>query len=293
MPARTMHDPFPFIRYVERHETLPSTNDRALELARNPTIPLPALIVAQQQTAGRGCGTKAWWSEQGALTFSVVLDAMRPLGKWKLGKWTWPLAQNTLSKLSLATAVAVSDVLAELAPSVPWGIKWPNDVVVDDGPKLLKIAGILIEMPASIPSGRHRIVVGIGININNSLANAPKDVQQRGISLCDIGISHCHPDHLPCKLVDSPLIERRNYPLDDVLQRCLIALERYVSLLIENDDRLVKAWQTRCLLSGRSILVEHGNQRHAGRCLAIDHDGALLLDMDGQIVRFLSGSVIV
>jgi hypothetical protein len=66
-----------FIRHVELHESLDSTNNRALELARDERAELPALVVARRQTAGRGRGERTWWAAEGALTFSVFLEPSR------------------------------------------------------------------------------------------------------------------------------------------------------------------------------------------------------------------------
>ena len=95
-----------FVRHVEIHDTLGSTNDRAAELARDADIELPALVAARHQTAGRGRGKNTWWSADGALTFSVLLEPAA-LG---ISTANWP-------QLSLATAVAVCDALSsELNP---------------------------------------------------------------------------------------------------------------------------------------------------------------------------------
>src|SRR4051794_30035368 len=90
-----------FIRHVEMHESLGSTNDRAIELARDAKIELPALVVARVQTAGRGRGKNVWWSADGALTFSVLLNP----GDLGISTANWP-------QLSLATAVAVCDAIS-------------------------------------------------------------------------------------------------------------------------------------------------------------------------------------
>jgi len=84
-----------FIRHVEIHETLGSTNDRAAELARDADIELPALVAARHQTAGRGRGSNTWWSDDGALTFSIILDPTA----FGISAAKWP-------QLSLTTAVA-------------------------------------------------------------------------------------------------------------------------------------------------------------------------------------------
>src|SRR5262245_49877980 len=63
-----------FVRHVEIHDTIDSTNNRASELAGDPRLELPALVVARHQTAGRGRGKNKWWSADGALTFSLLIE---------------------------------------------------------------------------------------------------------------------------------------------------------------------------------------------------------------------------
>src|SRR3990172_11878277 len=91
-----------FVRHVELHDSLPSTNDRAIELAASTELQTPALVAARVQTAGRGRGSNTWWSADGALTFSLILDT----AGWGLTHPDWP-------RVSLTTAVAVCDALAK------------------------------------------------------------------------------------------------------------------------------------------------------------------------------------
>lgn len=116
----------------------------------------PTLLVAEQQTAGRGRLGRGWHSQVGdSLTFSLAL----------------PLAPADWSGLSLAVGVSVVDSLhADLQ------LKWPNDVWLHGR----KLAGILIET-ASV--GDQRVaVVGIGINIapraGDGLSTAPAWLQE-------------------------------------------------------------------------------------------------------------------
>ena len=171
-----------FVRHVEIHDTLGSTNDRAAELARDPHIELPALVVARRQTAGRGRGKNTWWSADGALTFSVLLDPAA-LG---ISTANWP-------QLSLATAVAVCDALGadELSirsePARPdtAGSRTPSShaptarVSASNGPTTScstarKVCGILIESPGGAAPAKDRLIIGIGINVNNSWHSAPR-----------------------------------------------------------------------------------------------------------------------
>ncbi len=65
------------LRTVEHFVDLGSTNDRARRLLAIDGIELPALVVTDHQTAGRGRGPNSWWATRGALTFSLIIR--RPL----------------------------------------------------------------------------------------------------------------------------------------------------------------------------------------------------------------------
>src|SRR5579872_3118267 len=115
-----------FIRAVEWHNVISSTSDRGMELARSPDLVTPMLILAGEQTAGRGRGSNRWWSDRGALTFSVVIDPHGDLvhrGAAALEPDRWP-------RLALAAGVALCDVLQVAIPQIPCGVKWPNDVLL-------------------------------------------------------------------------------------------------------------------------------------------------------------------
>jgi BirA family biotin operon repressor/biotin-[acetyl-CoA-carboxylase] ligase len=148
---------------VEVLPTCPSTNSALLERAR--TVPgrrsadaMPCLLVAEDQTVGRGRMGRPWKSRPGAsLTFSLSV----------------PVAAADWSGLSLAVGVALAEALQSLLPAsersmrtgaVPEarnrvGLKWPNDLWLDDR----KLGGILIE---SVAAGNQRLaVIGCGLNV--------------------------------------------------------------------------------------------------------------------------------
>jgi len=150
---------------VEVVAAIGSTNTELLARARRAWAEAPAdaakpaLLVAAQQTAGRGRQGKAWVSGTGAavgasLTFSLAL----------------PLAPADWSGLSLAVGLALVDALDPPLPGQPprLGLKWPNDLILlDDGGRAphigRKLGGILIE---TVQLGPQRLaVLGIGLNI--------------------------------------------------------------------------------------------------------------------------------
>jgi BirA family transcriptional regulator, biotin operon repressor / biotin---[acetyl-CoA-carboxylase] ligase len=245
-----------FVRHVELHETLPSTNDRAIELAASRSIETPALIAARLQTAGRGRGTNTWWSADGALTFSLILDT----GEWGIPQRDWP-------RLSLTTAVAVCDALFEHAPQNTLAIKWPNDVLLDGA----KVAGILIESPSIAGQTKDRLVIGTGINVNNSRQAAPQEVQCTGVALCEVAGRRCD--------------------VQNVLVGFLKTFEVRLKQLAADDQSLPNQWQHLSWLTDRGVVVAIDGKSLAGRCLGIANDGALLVERAFVTERIYSGSV--
>jgi BirA family biotin operon repressor/biotin-[acetyl-CoA-carboxylase] ligase len=254
-----------FVRHLEIHDSLGSTNDRAVELARDPNIKLPAIVAARHQTAGRGRGKNKWQSTEGALTFSVLLEPAN-LG---IATSSWP-------QLSLATAIAVCDALQnELNPqseihnpkSAGLSIKWPNDVMLYDA----KVSGILIESPGGTSPTKDRLIIGIGINVNNSWRSATDDLATQATSLADV-TGHPHS-------------------LQNVLSRFLTAFKHRLAELSTNDQRLPQTWQELCWLSQKRVCVQNGARTIEGTCAGIDADGSLLVKTSAMTERAFSGTV--
>jgi BirA family biotin operon repressor/biotin-[acetyl-CoA-carboxylase] ligase len=240
-----------FVVQAEVHEALGSTNDRALKLAAE-TQALPRLIAALRQTAGRGRGGNRWWGDPGALLFSLILDvpAVQP---------------DRVPQLSLCMGAAVCQAVAELVPGADVRLKWPNDVFLNGR----KVCGILIESP---PRCNDRLVVGIGLNVNNSVASAPPDLALRATSLRD------------CAAVE--------FDLADVLVRVLGRIERALDEFRQGGwTRVAARWRALCLLTGRCITIHCGTQSTTGTCLGIEDDGALLLQTLAGPQRYYGGTV--
>ena len=161
-----------FIADLEHHAEIRSTNDRAIECGALADVNLPFLIIADRQTAGRGRGSNRWWTGPGSLAFSLLV------GPETVGAAAASTCGPRRSGLvGLAVGVAVVDALAPLVPGHEIGIHWPNDVILDRR----KLAGVLIEV---LPDGKH--VIGIGVNTNNTAADAPEEVRRRVVTLRDV-----------------------------------------------------------------------------------------------------------
>lgn len=155
-----------------------STNDLALRLADH-GCPDGAVVIADQQTAGRGRGSHTWHSPAGSgLYVSVVVrvDASRAADQQKAADWPrW---------LTLATGVALAEGL-HAASGLPVSIKWPNDLVVAPAGTVRgarKLGGVLAEGRADRGHLTH-VVVGFGINVRSSAF--PAEISSRATSLED------------------------------------------------------------------------------------------------------------
>lgn len=136
----------------------PGSGDAAAAFGRRAGDTQPALVVAEQQTLGRGRHGRTWHSRAGqSLTFSLALA----------------LAPRDWLGLSLAVGVALADALEPPEPGQPprLGLKWPNDLwLLDSGSAAAattepgrKLGGVLIE---TVAVGNQRmVVVGVGLNI--------------------------------------------------------------------------------------------------------------------------------
>ena len=144
---------------VRWHASLPSTMDVASALAQDGARH-GVVVVADEQTAGRGRRGAIWQSPPGAgLYFSFVARPDNP----------------ALSLITLAAGVAVRDGV-QAATGLAADLKWPNDLIV--GPR--KLAGILAE-GISIGSPQQAVIVGVGVNVEP--AAYPPDVAARAASL--------------------------------------------------------------------------------------------------------------
>jgi BirA family biotin operon repressor/biotin-[acetyl-CoA-carboxylase] ligase len=132
---------------VEVVRSTGSTNSDLVALAVAGKVEEGAVLVAEEQTAGRGRLDRQWSAPpRSGLFFSVLL---RP-AEVPVARWGW---------LPLLTGVAVATGLSRAA-GVDTALKWPNDLLVTIGGEERKAGGILAER-----AGEAMVVVGVGINV--------------------------------------------------------------------------------------------------------------------------------
>jgi BirA family biotin operon repressor/biotin-[acetyl-CoA-carboxylase] ligase len=228
-----------------------STNSVLLGRARQGAAS-GSLLIADEQTAGRGRRGRSWLSSPSAgLTFSLL--------------WRFSGGVARLAGLSLAVGLAVARALERIG-ATGVGLKWPNDILLDGG----KLAGILVELE-SAPAGT-LAVIGIGLNVQ-----MPPTGEEEFI-------------HPPAALSQalSPLPDRHRL-LAELLIELAAVLDRFDAggfAVLRADWQQRHAWQNRPVR-----LLDGERTDRQGICLGADEDGALLLQTATGIERCLSGDL--
>jgi BirA family biotin operon repressor/biotin-[acetyl-CoA-carboxylase] ligase len=232
-----------------------STNDGARQLAEQ-GAPEGTLVLAEEQTQGRGRLGRSWLSERGAGIYASIL--LRPV-----------LKPRDAAVLTLVAAVAGSEAI-EHASGLNADIKWPNDLLLSGR----KCCGILSEMQAERDDIRY-VVVGIGINVNHSVF--PEELGQRATSLRIEGKQTYSRVALLCEFL------LRFELLYDDLQRGNLAtvLQRWV-------DRSTFAF-------GKQVTVDLGSGRKLeGQTAGLSELGNLKVKLaDGHVEEVISGDIVV
>lgn len=151
---------------IDLLESCDSTNAVLLQRAEA-GAPSGSVVVAQEQSAGRGRRGRAWLSAPGdSLTFSLL---------WRFAPGTAPAG------LSLAVGLAVAQGI-EQSGGTTIRLKWPNDLLLDGR----KLGGILVEL---VPGAPHAAVIGIGLNLRLP-DGMPAELREQSAALGTVGAPH-------------------------------------------------------------------------------------------------------
>jgi len=235
-------------------DVLPSCDStNAVLLARAEAgAPSGTVVIAEEQTAGRGRRGRSWFSSPGdSLTFSLL---------WRFAPGTAPAG------LSLAVGVAVARALQKVGAGDA-ALKWPNDILKQGR----KLGGILVEL---VPGAPHAAVIGIGINLQLP-PGMPGDVRAASAAIGAIDAAGAAADS--------------NALYVALLGELLATLESFGSA---GFAALRTEWLARHAFQDVPVSIASDfGAPVVGICRGVDVDGALLLDVDGRIERILSGEV--
>lgn len=220
---------------------------------RLPELEKGQVCVVEYQSAGRGRRGRQWLSPFGSnLYFSMY--------------WRLDAGISAAMGLSLVVGVAVVEALSEIGCQGV-KVKWPNDIYFQDK----KLAGILVELSGQTGDAAH-LVIGMGINISMPETDSTQEITQPWANLSQTCEAMPDKNRLTAHLINS-------------ITQALIHYEE------QGLAAFVQRWQAIDNFNGRKVKVILQNREVHGIARGINDQGALLLDIDGDITPFIGGEV--
>ncbi len=214
------------------------------------------VVVAGQQSKGRGRRDNFWFSPPGGLWLSVVLPDM--------------VCNRNITTLNitcgLSCAKACDAVIRDAGISnIRTYLRWPNDLIL----KCRKLGGLLIEVRTE-GQNKRSIILGIGINVNQK--KFPGDLERSATSFL---------------IQLNKRISRKKLTL-----KILEELDNMISYIKEKQiHKLLQEWKFHSYEIGRDIKIETGRGiEKSGKVLGIGENGELIIvDVNGRTVRIFNG----
>jgi BirA family biotin operon repressor/biotin-[acetyl-CoA-carboxylase] ligase len=227
-------------------ETVNSTNSFMNNLVSNERLPEGAVVLAHEQTSGRGQASTSWFSDPGKnLLMSVIY---------------YPsfLSTQNLFMLSKAFSLAVFDYVLHTLQSREVKIKWPNDIYYRNS----KLCGILIENSIRNPNLNHTLL-GIGLNVNQEIfpSNLPNPVSLKMILGKELNINDCL--HALCNTLESRYLQLKSGQVEKINEDYLRSLFRY----------------------GEFHEYENSREKFKAKITAIADDGKIFLKRDNGLIE--------
>jgi len=248
-------EPLDFIPRVYVYQSISSTNAVAHRLA-GAGAPSGTLIVADQQTAGRGRMGRVWQSQPGlGLWFSLLLRPAAEVGDWYL--------------LPMVLCEILALTFIDLTKK-QFSVKWPNDILY----KNQKLCGILCETN-TVESRVSYIVAGIGINVNHTKELFPDSIRDRATSL--------------------RMIAGQEFDRVQVLEQVLERLSETLPPMLTGEQPIeIHHWNALNQDLGKPVVVRSGEQRVQGIFRQVSKKGELLLeDSKSGLHRFSYGQATI
>lgn len=233
---------------IQYYPELDSTNTKAWELVSKNTEK-GTVVITDNQLKGRGRQANKWISIPGkSLTFSIIM---------------YPNAlPSQINLYSLIAGLSITDCLIEY--DIHAQLKWPNDILINGK----KVGGILCE--SKISGGVIKsMVIGIGLNINETIEEFPEDLRNNVTSL----------------MIES----EKQYKLEKLLANILNNLEHRVQ---HRDEAQLIDWEKRCAHLNQKVTFNSGNEIVTGIFKGLSSTGQAIISINTKEVKFDSGEIV-
>lgn len=236
------------------YDSIESTNKLAKEIAMSEEE--GTIIIAEEQTSGRGRLGREWTSPRGrGIWMSIIIKPK--------------IDPMDASKITQITAASVNSAMNEIG--IETKIKWPNDIVLNGK----KVCGILTEMTSEMIQINY-MVIGIGINVNLDKDDIPKEILEKATSL---------------KIETGKDVNRK-----ELIGRVLNRFEYFYNQLILNEDieEAMEICKKESILIGKKIRVISRGTEVEREAIDLTSSGELIVkDDNGNIETIISGEVSV
>ncbi|MGC9402661.1 bifunctional biotin--[acetyl-CoA-carboxylase] ligase/biotin operon repressor BirA [Vibrio genomosp. F10] len=239
-----------------------STNQYLLD--RVDQLESGSVCIAEYQAKGRGRRGREWVSPFGSNLYLSIY-------------WRLDAGMAAAMGLSLVVGVAIVEALEKIGIDGV-KLKWPNDLYFEDK----KLAGILVEMSGQAGAAAN-LVIGMGINLNmandsqNINQNVTQKITQPWVSLSEVCDAQPHPQTFDRNDLAVTLV--------NTLQSTLNDYELY------GMTGFVERWNRLDNYLGRKVKLVMGSREIEGISKGIDAQGAVLLETDQGVERFIGGEI--
>ncbi|WP_231686756.1 biotin--[acetyl-CoA-carboxylase] ligase [Bacillus sp. JCM 19034] len=212
------------------------------------------LVVANEQTDGKGRMSREWYSPANtSVSMSLLL---RP-----------NVSPQKTPQLTLLTAVAIVRAIKRVT-DVTAQIKWPNDVLINGR----KLVGILTEIQSE-PDVVHSVIIGIGINVNQTAEDIPPHLQEKSTSL----------------LLESKKYVQRAELIAEVLNELEVLYKLYMN---DGFEAIKLMWETHSISIGTYLTARTPTKNIYGFAKGITNEGCLLIeDESGEVHQIYSADI--
>ena len=228
-----------FGKQVEYYQRLESTNAEAWNLIKSGDAKNGMIIITDNQIKGKGRNGNSWFmAPSKGLAMSIILNQKLTIEEAEL--------------IPITVGVAIAKAIENRGAKPQ--LKWPNDIFIDGR----KCGGVLCESKIS-SNFIHSMVIGIGLNINETETDFPEPLRDRATSL-SIATGHSNQRELVCAIITT-----------------------YFERAMEDLKANIKPWENYCSHLDDLISFKQGNSEKEGTFKGINQHGHAMIDIEDEI----------